>query len=61
MENSKPYWKSRTISITWIVATMAFIPGFQEFNAANPTIVPVGFGVLATLLRLITKDKVSIE
>ena len=60
MVNSTKPWTSRTIWISWFVASLHFIPGFADWQAHNPEFIGITLGVLFTLLRLVTKDKVSI-
>ena len=59
--DSKKPWASKTIWLAFIYAILNFIPGFQEFNAANPVLVPTLFSGLVVFLRLITKDKIGLE
>ena len=60
MDNSKRPWASKSIWVAWIVASLHFIPGYATWQVNNPEFVGISLGVLFTLLRLVTKDKVSI-
>ena len=60
MPTTRKPWASKTIWITWLLSTLAFIPGADVFIAANPTLIPIGFSVLATILRMVSNGKVAL-
>jgi len=60
MDSSKPLYLSRTLWINLIMAVAAFIPGVGVWIAAHPDLFAGAFSVINIVLRLITKDKLSI-
>lgn len=61
MTEKKP-WQSKTLWINLAVAVSAlFVPGGTDWISAHPVEITVGFSVLNIVLRLVTKDKISIE
>lgn len=66
MEGKKP-WQSKTIIVNAVLGLMAalavFMPGASEVSAwigAHGGEIAVGWSILNVLLRLITKDKISL-
>lgn len=60
MEGKKPYL-SKSLWINAIVAVLAMVwPGGKELIVANPDVVMAAFAGLNIVLRLITKDKISL-
>ncbi len=57
---TKPIYLSKTVWANVILAAAAFIPAVNEYLQANPEILGLGFALVNTLLRLITKDKVEL-
>lgn len=60
METKKP-WLSKTIWTNLVLAVSPFIPGVQEWIAANPTALVMLFSVVNIVLRLVTKDKIGLN
>lgn len=61
MDSKKP-WQSKTILLNFICATSAlFIPSVGEWVNAHPLEVTSLFSILNIVLRVISKDKISIR
>jgi hypothetical protein len=62
MENGvKKPWLSKTLWLNAIVALGAlFAPGVSEYIAAQPDVVVGVFAVVNMILRIVSKDKLSI-
>jgi len=61
MDTKKP-WQSKTLLLNAIVALLAiFHPASAEFIAGHPGEVAISFSILNMLLRLISKDKISLS
>jgi hypothetical protein len=59
--NKKP-WQSKTIWANLIIAIAAlFVPGAQEWGAQNMEMILMALTGLNVVLRLISKDKVSLS
>ena len=59
--NSKKPWQSKTILLNFICAASAlFIPSVGEWVNAHPLEVTSLFSILNIVLRVISKDKISI-
>lgn len=61
MDNSKPVYLSKTLWVNLIMAVGAFIPGVGEWIQAHPDLFAGVFAVINVILRLLTKDKLSIS
>lgn len=59
MESKKP-WLSKTVWVGLITAVAPFVPGMSEWLSANAAVVVSVLGAIGILLRLITKDKISL-
>ena len=59
MQESKKPWKSKTILANLVVAVVAFFPSVQE--SVSPEIVAQALVVINIVLRMITKDKISLS
>lgn len=57
----KKPWLSKTLWTNLLLALVAFIPTVGEFVGKNPQVVLFFFGAVNMVLRLVTKDKVSLE
>ena len=61
METKKP-WLSKTLWINFIIAGLTLgAPQAQAYVAAHPDIVTVGFTLINIILRLVTKEKLSLN
>ena len=59
---SKKFWLSKTFWMNVIVPVAAcFIPGIDQFIAANPAEVAFVWGLINVGLRFITKGKITIS
>jgi len=56
----KKPWLSKTLWINLIMAVSAFIPVAHEYLVAHPEVVVIGFSVVNMLLRLVSKDQLSL-
>lgn len=61
MEDSKKPWKSKTLWLALISAVAAFIPSVNAMIVAHPDGYVGIVSALFALLRLVSKDKISIE
>ncbi len=59
MEEKKPIWKSKTIWINFIIATVAFFPSVKELLSADT--VALVLTTVNVVLRLVTKDKIGLD
>ncbi len=60
MDTKKP-WQSKTIIVNFIAAAGAlFYPPVAQWIAAHPVELASAFSILNIVLRVITKDKISI-
>lgn len=58
----KPWYTSKTIWTNLIMAvTVIFWPGVNDWVAANLDTVAIGWTVINTILRLLTKGSVQIS
>lgn len=57
----KKPWLSKTLWTNLLLALVAFIPSVGEWVGNNPQVVLFFFGAVNMVLRLVTKDKVSLE
>lgn len=62
VESKKP-WESKTLWANFIMAAVALIPSqdVQDFFLQNSGVLPMLFLMVNTLLRLVTKDKISLK
>jgi hypothetical protein len=60
MENKKP-WLSKTLWINVIMAVVAFIPPVSAWIVAHPDVLVIGFTLVNVILRLVSKDKISLQ
>lgn len=60
MEKKKP-WLSKTILLNAVMAVVAFFPVAQAWVSANPQVFVFGFAAVNFVLRLVTKDKISLQ
>lgn len=58
VEAPKPAYLSKTVWMNVVMAALAFIPGAAELIQANMEMYVLIWTGLATVLRMITKDKV---
>lgn len=56
---NKTYLKSKTLWVSLIVSIAPLFPEVQEILKDDPEIVGVSIGVIFTILRLLTKGKVT--
>ena len=60
--NAKQPWKSKTLWVNFLLAgTVLFVPGAEAWLSENPAVGAVVGTVVNALLRLITKDPVSVK
>lgn len=57
----KSAWTSKTILANAVLGMLAFVPGWQEFVAANPEVTTILLAVVGIVLRLVTKTGVVIR
>lgn len=60
MESTKP-WASKTLWAGLLVAVAPFFPPVQVALAANPELAGAAVGAIFSILRLITKNPVSVS
>lgn len=62
MEAAKKPWLSKTVWMGIVTALAPFIPGVAEWiaNASHIETIGMIWGALAVLLRVVTKDKISL-
>lgn len=57
----KKPWLSKTLITNFIVAVVAIVsPQAQDWIVANPEVFAVGFSVINAILRLVTKEQITI-
>ena len=56
----KPFWQSKTLWINLIMALAAFIPGAAEWISGHPEIMSIAFVAINIVLRLVSKDQITI-
>lgn len=56
----KKFWKSKTFWASLVTGALGYIPGVKDFLITNPEIVTTALGVVFSVLRFVTKDKVVI-
>jgi len=56
----KKPWLSKTLWVNLVLAVLAFVPAAQEMMKESPEMVVVGVNMINMLLRMITKDKVTL-
>ena len=56
----KKPWFSKTIWLGLFTGVAPFIPGGAEFISANLATVGIVWGLLSTVLRFVTKDKIQL-
>lgn len=63
MENEigKRPWTSKTVWVNLVMAAAAFIPGVGQLISQNPEAAGMIVAGINTILRLITKEKVSLK
>ena len=62
MEETKPFWQSKTLITNAVIALAAmFAPGVSEWIGANPQTMAMLWVGINTVLRFLTKDKVTIS
>jgi hypothetical protein len=59
-ENKKP-WLSKTLWLNALMAAAAFIPPAKDWMASHMDLVLMGFSALNMALRLVSKDKISLQ
>lgn len=59
-ENKKP-WLSKTLWMNLLMAASSFIPSVGSWMSAHTELVMAGWSALNMALRLITKDKISLQ
>lgn len=57
---SKPAWQSKTIWVAILVALSPLIPGADKVLGPNGSFVEPMLAALFMVLRLVSKDKISI-
>ena len=58
----KKPWQSKTLLTNFAIAALAlFYPPAKEWISANPEMVAMGWTLINTVLRLLTKDKITIS
>jgi flagellar biosynthesis protein FliR len=60
-DGAKSPIQSKTLWTNLILAIVAFIPAAQVFIQGHPLFLAEGFAVINVGLRLITKDKISLQ
>lgn len=59
--NSKPAWQSKTLWAGLLAAAAPFLPAVGPFISSYPQASVVMLGALFSLLRVVTKGKVTIN
>ncbi len=57
----KKPWLSKTLWVNLLLALAAFSPSAQEFLQGRPDIALIIPALINVVLRLVTKDKLSVE
>ena len=61
METKKP-WESKTLWFNLIMGVLAVAwPVANAYLAAHPDVVAVGFTIINVILRLVTKEQLSLK
>jgi hypothetical protein len=60
MENSKPWYLSKTLWLQVLGVIAVIVPASQHFIAENLGATGVGWAMINMVLRLISKDKLEI-
>lgn len=58
-ENKKKPWLSKTLWVNALVAVASFFPSVKEIVSPDNTLMLLAF--INVVLRLVTKDKISLE
>lgn len=58
---TKAPWLSKTLILNLVMAVAAFIPGVGTYIAAHPDIAMSVLAGVNFILRLVTKDKISLQ
>lgn len=58
--NTKKIWQSKTFWAQVATVGLSLIPAVRGYAAANPEQVIAGLAAVNTLLRLATKEKISL-
>lgn len=62
MEPTKKPWQSKTLVVNFLMAAGVLLyPPMSGWISAHPTEVASAWAVLGILLRLVTKDRVSLS
>jgi hypothetical protein len=61
VEESKKLYKSKTLWVNLVMAVAAFIPGVGEWVAGNTEAAGAIVAGINVVLRLVTKEKVSLK
>ena len=61
MDSTKKPWLSKTLITNTIMAVAAFFPGVQAFMQSHPLALVEALTVANIALRLVTKDKISLQ
>lgn len=61
MDSSKPFYTSKTFWVNLIVALAAIFPPAQEYITAHPEVAVTVISVVNLVLRVVTKDAVTIS
>lgn len=62
LDSAKKPWQSKTIVLNFLMAAGAlFYAPMAEWIAGNPGAVASAWAVLGILLRLVSKDKISLS
>ena len=61
MEQKKNTFLSKTLWTNFLVAGAAFFPVASDWMATNPTVMIVVFALVNIVLRLVTKEKLSLK
>lgn len=59
--SDKAPWQSKTIWVALLGAIAAFCPPVQHFISGNPETYALVLSGLFSVLRIVTKDKISIS
>lgn len=60
METKKP-WLSKSVWTNVVMAGLAFIPSVRDWVASHSDVFVWGFSAINLVLRLVTKEKVSLN
>jgi len=60
--DTKKHWLSKTLWTNAVLAVAAlFVPGVAAWISTHPEVAAVVWSVVNSVLRLVTKDKLSLE